>query len=588
VCRMPRQGGDEEILLDGDHEAKDKPFFDMACATISPDHRLLLWSEDSTGSEFYTLRVRDCAQGRDYEDAITESDGNGVWDAQTQGFFYVRLDEHHRPSRVYYHALGTHIDQDRLIYEEQDKGWFLNLFASADHKWLIIHAHDHDSTENWLLSLSDMTAPPRLMTPRQRNVRSSIAPHGDTIFIKTNYDGAEDFKIVIAPLNQPEPAHWRDLIPHKAGTMIVSFALTQNYLTRLERENGLPRLVVRHIESGREDVIAFPEEAYALSLIPERECATTNLRFVYSSMTTQRQTYDYNMATGERQLRKQQEIPSGHDPARYITRRLYARSHDGAQVPVTLLYARHTALTPDTPVFLTGYGAYGSPYPASFSEHRFSLVDRGFMYAIAHIRGGTDKGWAWYEQGKLAHKANSFKDFIAVARHLIKEGMTSPQRIIASGGSAGGMLMGAVANMAPELFAGIIADVPFVDVINTMLDDSLPLTPPEWLEWGNPIGDAEAFATMRAYSPYDNVRAQSYPAILALSGLTDPRVTYWEPTKWVARLRALMTGGGPVLLKTNMKAGHGGASGRFDQLGDVALEYAFALACAERAWAAHD
>jgi oligopeptidase B len=363
--------------------------------------------------------------------------------------------------------------------------------------------------------------------------------------------------------------------------MIVSFAVTQDYLTRLERENGLPRLVVRHIASEQERVIEFDEQAYSLSLIPEREYATTNLRFVYSSPTTPCQTFDYDMASGQRVLRKQQEIPSGHQPQNYITRRLYAPSHDGALVPITVLYKATTTIDAHTPLFLTGYGAYGSPYPASFSEHRLSLVDRGFIYAIAHIRGGTDKGWAWYEQGKLAHKENTFHDFIAAARYLIAQGMSAPKRIIASGGSAGGMLMGAVANMAPDLFAGIIADVPFVDVINTMLDDSLPLTPPEWLEWGNPISDAKAFATMLAYSPYDNVRAQNYPAILALSGLTDPRVTYWEPTKWVAKLRAHMTGGGPILLKTNMKAGHGGASGRFDQLKDIALEYAFALACVE-------
>jgi len=583
-CRTLRDGGAEHILLDGDVEAEGKAFFDIGGCFIAPDHARLAWSVDEAGSEYYTIKTRRCDDVRDASDLIIETDGTAVWDRASQGFYYIRLDEHHRPSRVFYHRCGDDPAHDQLIYEEMDAGWFLNLYPSAARDWLIIHAHDHDSTEVWLVSLRGEERKPLCVAPRQKGIRTSVAPYHDRLFIKTNWGGADDFRIMETDINHPDPSHWRDIVPHRAGCLIVSFALTQHYLTRLEREDGLPRLVVRHIASGQEQTIAFDEEAYALSLIPEREFETTNLRFTYSSMTTPRQTFDYDMARAERILRKQQDIPSGHDPETYVTRRIYAPSHDGALVPVTLLYAKSTQINASTPVFLTGYGAYGSPYPASFSENRLSLVDRGFIYGIAHIRGGTDKGWAWYEQGKLRHKANTFHDFIAAARYLIAQGMTSAKRIVASGGSAGGMLMGAVANMAPELFAGIIADVPFVDVMNTMLDDTLPLTPPEWLEWGNPISDAEAFETMRAYSPYDNICAQDYPAILALSGLTDPRVTYWEPTKWVARLRATMTGGGPILLKTNMKAGHGGSSGRFDQLADVALEYVFALGCINQSW----
>ncbi|MDB5651905.1 MAG: Oligopeptidase, partial [Hyphomicrobiales bacterium] len=367
----------------------------------------------------------------------------------------------------------------------------------------------------------------------------------------------------------------------RRGRMITSILALADQFVRLEREDGLPRIVVREIASGDEHHIAFEEEAYSLGLERMLEFETHLLRFSYSSMTTPREITDYDMLARTRVLRKRQEIPSGHDPKAYVTRRVYALATDGERVPVSLLYARDTPLDGSSPLLLQGYGAYGHASPASFSANRFSLVDRGFVYAIAHIRGGTDKGWHWYEDGKLDHKTNTFTDFIAVARHLAAENVTREGRIVALGGSAGGMLMGAIANMAPDLFAGIIADVPFVDVLNTMLDAELPLTPPEWLEWGNPITDRAAFDNILSYSPYDNVRAQHYPAILAQAGLTDPRVTYWEPAKWVARLRERMTGGGPILLRTNMDAGHGGAAGRFDRLKEIALEYAFAIDCVQ-------
>jgi oligopeptidase B len=367
------------------------------------------------------------------------------------------------------------------------------------------------------------------------------------------------------------------LIPHRPGVYIISIELLAGHLVRLERENALPSIVVRELASGAEHSIAFDEAAYSLDIHGGYEFDTTTLRFSYSSMTTPAEVYDYDMATRQRTLRKRQEIPSGHDPARYVTTRLFAKADDGAEVPVSLLHRRD--VTPDgtAPLLLYGYGSYGLSMPASFSANRLSLVDRGFVYAIAHIRGGADKGWGWYLDGKREKKTNTFDDFIAAGRALVTRGYSSAGRVVAHGGSAGGMLMGAVANRAPDLFAGIVAEVPFVDVLNTMLDDSLPLTPPEWPEWGNPITEETAFRTILRYSPYDNVAAQRYPAILAMAGLTDPRVTYWEPAKWVARLRATMTGGGPVLLRTNMGAGHGGASGRFSRLDEVAIAYAFAL-----------
>ena len=421
---------------------------------------------------------------------------------------------------------------------------------------------------------------PVCVEPRARELRYSVAHRGDHLFIRTNADGAEDFKVVTAPLATPGRAAWVDLVPHRRGCIVTGISLYPGHLVRSEREDGLPRLVIRDLNNGEERHVAFAEEAYSLSRQPRLAFDSTVLRFTYESPTTPRETWDYDLATGTRELRKRQRIPSGHDPAAYVTRRLHATAPDGERVPITLLQRRDLARDGAAPLLLYGYGAYGHALPASFSANALSLVDRGFVHAIAHVRGGADKGWHWYLDGKLARKPNTFADFIAAERHLVAERYNAPGRIVAQGGSAGGMLMGAVANLAPELFGGIIAAVPFVDVLNTMLDAELPLTPPEWLEWGDPVTDRHAFATIRAYSPYDNVRAQRYPPILALAGLTDPRVTYWEPAKWVARLRATMTGGGPVLLKTNMGAGHGGASGRFDRLAEIAEQFAFALACA--------
>ena len=583
ICRRKRASSEDEILLDGDALAKGKAFFEIGGAEISPDHTRLAWSADERGSEYYTVRVRDLASGADLPDMIEESDGEMVWSADGASFLYIRLDENHRPSRVYRHHLGQDPATDELIFEETDPGWFMNVWRSRSRRFAIIHLTDHDSAEAHLLDLHDPASKPRLVAARESGLRYDVEHHGHRLFIRTNAEGCEDFKLVEAPLTDPARVNWKDVIPYRPGRMITSISAYQNHLVRLERENSLPQIIIRDIISGEEHAIAFDEEAYSLSLHGSREFDTTNMRFAYSSMTTPEETYDYDMVTRARVLRKRQTIPSGHDPARYVTRRIFARAQDGAEVPISLLYKEDTPLDGSAPLFITGYGSYGHAYPASFSSRRLSLVDRGFVYAIAHVRGGTDKGWGWYKDGKLQNKPNTFSDFIAATRHLAALKFTTEGRIVASGGSAGGMLMGAIANMAPSLFAGIIADVPFVDVMNTILDATLPLTPPEWLEWGDPITDPKAYECMLSYSPYDNVKAQAYPAILALGGLTDPRVTYWEPAKWVARLRATMTGGGPVLLKTNMDAGHGGASGRFDSLKDTALEFAFAIAAVAHA-----
>ena len=575
--REPRDGGTRTILLDGDREAAGKDYFRLSGIDHSTDHSLGIWGYDDKGSEYFTLKVRDLATGEDRSDTILNSGGDGVWAPDAGSFFYTALDENHRPSKIFHHILGEPQEKDRLVYEEKDAGFFLSVGGSLIDDFIYIDIHDHETSEYRLLPTNDLFATPAIVAPRQVGLEYSMTEGGDVFYILTNADGAKDFKICQAPVMAPNRENWTEVVPHRPGTLILSHMAFARHLIWLERHEGLPRIVVRDRESGEEHAIAFAEEAYSLGLSGAAEYDTDVIRFSYSSMTTPSQLFDYNMATRERTLLKTQEVPSGHNPDDYITRRVFAPAWDGETVPVTLLYRKDTALDGSAPCLLYGYGAYGITIPASFNTNCLSLVDRGFVYAIAHIRGGKDKGFAWYENGKMDRKTNTFKDFIAAADYLNQEKFTSYANIVAEGGSAGGMLMGAIANMAPEKFGGIIAAVPFVDVLNTMLDDTLPLTPPEWPEWGNPIDSKGFYQLMASYSPYDNVEAKAYPAILALSGLTDPRVTYWEPTKWVARLREKTTGPEPILLKTNMGAGHGGASGRFQRLEEIAFEYAFAI-----------
>jgi oligopeptidase B len=585
ICRKPRDSkGREQIMLDADKLAQGKDFFDLGDAVHSPDHALLAWSADEAGSELHTIRVRDLASGSDLDDRVEDSTGEIVWARDARSFAYVRLDADHRPSQVLRHRLGTEQAADELLHDESDAGMFVDIDETQSGRFLLISIGDHETSEIRALDLSDPSAKLITIAPRQVGRRYSVEHHGDDFVILTNADTAVDFKIVTTPVTSPAPANWHDLIAHKPGRLILSHVCLKGRLIRLEREDGLPRIVIRELADGTESRIAFDEEAYGLGLDAGYEFETDTLRFIYASMARPAETYDYDMATGARALLKRQEVPSGHDPANYRVRRIFATATDGAQVPISILHRADLVLDGSAPCLLYGYGSYGSAMSASFRIRPLSLVDRGFVYAIAHVRGGTDKGWNWYLDGKRNKKTNTFSDFIAAAGQLGAAGFTSPGRIVAEGGSAGGMLMGAIANMAPKLFAGIIAEVPFVDVLNTILDDTLPLTPPEWPEWGDPIRDVEAFHMIRSYSPYDNLKAQDYPPILAMAGLTDPRVTYWEPAKWVARLRATMTGGGPILLHTNMDAGHAGSAGRFDSLKETALAYAFAIQTIGEGW----
>jgi oligopeptidase B len=575
--RIPRGGGDEQVTLDGDHEAEGKPYFRLAGTGHSPDHTAMIWGYDDKGSEFFTLKVRDLATGEDGADLIENTGGGAAWASDCKGFFYTAVDDNHRPSKIFYHRLATPQSEDVLVHEETDTGFFMGVSGSRLNDFIMIGINDHETSECWVMPADDPQAKPQLVAARKTGIEYSLSEGGDVFYILTNADGAKDFKIMQTPVGAPGPENWSEVVPHKPGRLILSVSAYRNHLVWMERENGLPRIVIRDRISGEEHAIAFDEEAYSLGFQGSMEYDTDIVRFSYSSMTTPSELYDYNMTTRERTLLKRDEVPSGHNPGDYVTRRVMAPADDGEMVPVTLLYRQDTKLDGSAPCLLYGYGSYGISIPASFNTNCLSLVDRGFVYAIAHIRGGKEKGFAWYEEGKRGKKTNTFTDFIAAARYLDSENFTSHERIVAQGGSAGGMLMGAVANMAPEAFGAIIAAVPFVDVLNTMLDDTLPLTPPEWPEWGNPVASVEDYRTIAAYSPYDNVTAQAYPPILAVAGLTDPRVTYWEPAKWVARLRQMSTSGNPVLFKINMAAGHAGASGRFQRLEEIAYEYAFAL-----------
>jgi oligopeptidase B len=581
-ARRPRGAVDQEqVLLDEEALAKGKAFFQVGAASHSPDHSLYAWAADEQGSEYYTIRVRDLATGEELGQPVQSAYGDLTFSPDSQWIFWIWRDENARPSKVFRRpARGGN---DVLVYEEADDGMFLGVGTASDDSHILIHVGNQETTEILLVPADDPTAAPTVAEPRQEGVKYSLDHWTDRWVIRTNADGAVDFKLSVSEATVPGKATWRDWIAHQPGRYITGFAAFADHLVRAERVNALDRLVVT-ARDGTEHEVGFEEEAYALNLEAGYEYDTTTARFVYQSPTTPRQTYDYDLASRERTLRKTQEIPSGHDPARYAARRLYAKASDGAEVPITVLMLKDTPLDGSAPLLLYGYGSYGMAMEPSFSIRNLSLVDRGWIWATAHIRGGSDKGWGWFLDGRKEKKPNTFTDFIACAEHLIAEGYATKGKIAAYGGSAGGMLMGAVANLRPDLWGAIIAAVPFVDVLNTMSDTTLPLTPPEWPEWGNPLEDPAAYDLIDSYSPYDRVSPQPYPPILATGGLSDPRVTYWEPAKWVARLREFTTGDAPILLKINMEAGHGGASGRFDFLKEIALDYAFAVWAIGREW----
>lgn len=587
-CRAPRAADgsaepgepldNEQILLDGDAEASGRAYFSLGAVEHSPDHDKVGFALDERGSEAYTLHVRRIDNGEEIQPPIGNTTGNLLWSADSQTLFYTTLDDNHRPCQVWRLPLGADPSAATLIYSESDPGFFVGLGETQSARFILIHAHDHATSETRFIPAATPLAMPTLIAERVPGREYSVDDdNGEHFVLLTNADGAEDFKLMRTPVATPGYAHWQELVPHEPGRLILDHVELANFRVRMERNDALPRIVISDKTSDTDHPIAFAAEAYSLGMSAGYEYDTHTLRFLYSAPNTPDETYDYDMATHRRSLRKQRAVPSGFTPENYSVRRLTAATADGEQVPITLIHHVDTPIDGRAPCFLHGYGAYGISEPAAFSAARFSLIDRGFVYAIAHIRGGQERGYRWYADGKLENKPHTFDDFITVAEYLIAERYTAAGRIAAHGGSAGGLLVGAIVNKRPDLFGAAIADVPFVDVLNTMMDASLPLTPPEWPEWGNPLADKQAFQTIRSYCPYQNVSAQDYPAMLVIAGVSDPRVTYWEPAKWVARLRATKTNDRPLLLKTHMAAGHGGLPGRFEALEETALVFSFLL-----------
>ncbi len=575
-ARTPREGGDETVLFDGDAERGESEFFSIGRVRHSPDHLKIAVATDRLGSENYAIEVRDIETGAVLDSAVKMSSGYAVWAADSQSFFYVERDENARPKRVKHHVVGQEAAQDRVVYEEADDGFFVGVGKSQNGEFIFVSSGNQVSSETWFLPANEPTSEPKLIAPRREDETYEVEYRDGYFYILTNADDAVDYKIVRTPSASPGRENWSDWLAHEAGTYISSFAATEDFLVRLERRDALPRIVISDYE-GNGHVIEFDEAAYSLGLSTGYEFATDTIRFTYESPSQPEQTYDYNMRSRERTLLKTQEVPSGHNPDLYVVERINAPAEDGAQVPVTILRLKSTPKDGSAPLLLYGYGSYGATIPASFSTTRLSLVDRGVVYAIAHVRGGAARGRQWYYDGKLDKKQNTFSDFAAAADALIAGGWTSQGRIVIDGRSAGGLLVGATVNLRPELFGGVVAGVPFVDVLNTISDESLPLTPPEWPEWGDPIRTQEGYDWIKAYSPYENIKAdETYPPILATGGLTDYRVTYWEPQKWIARLRDEAKGG-PFILKMNMEAGHGGSAARFERLRETTDLYAFAL-----------
>jgi len=567
-------GGPDEMLFDEPAEAEGKEYFRLGALEVSPDGKLAAVLVDDNGSERFKLRIRDIASGNDLETVTDVAIGQPVWSSDSQGVVFNEVNENWRSYRARYHRLGRPPDEDLTLYEETEElGFSVGVSLSQDRSLIVISTGDNATNEVRLVPAADPAAPPTLISPRREKREYAVdAAHGK-LWIVTNDDHV-NFRL--AEADPATPGEWTTVIPGSDRVYLRGAASFRDHLAISQRVDGLDQLVLRKY-SGEEVRIPFGEASYSAGFGGNPEFAPDAYRLAYSSMVTPQTVYDYHPQSGELERLKVQEIPSGYDPSLYRTERLMVPARDGKQIPVSVVYPKGFNKDGGGQLFLYAYGAYGYAVPPSFGTARISLLDRGWAFAIAHIRGGDDLGYDWFLQGKLDKRANTFNDFIDAAKGLVAAGFTKPGNIAIQGGSAGGELMGAVANSDPGLWGAVVADVPFVDVLNTMLDDSLPLTPGEWPEWGNPIADKAAFELIRSYSPYDNVSAQAYPPMLITGGLNDPRVTYWEPAKWAAKLRATKTDQNVLLLKINMGAGHGGKSGRWDHLKEIAEAYAFVL-----------
>ncbi|WP_374529202.1 S9 family peptidase [Novosphingobium sp.] len=571
--RRPVAGGEDQLILDEVALAEGHEYFRLGAISVSANGKMLAYSVDDNGSERFTARIKDLATGELLADEIPGTLSSLVWVAGDKGLVYSLANEQWRTDNARLHWLGQPLDADIELYHEDDEGFRVGSSLSANEEWLIIGSSDHETSEVRLLPAADPLAVPLLVKPRQTGVEYDVDLHGQTLFIHAN-DSHENFRLATAPLT--EPGDWTTLIEGSDAFYLTGFDLFADFFVIEGRRAGLDQIEVRYYDDpARVEPIVFPEASYSAGLGDNPEWAVSTLRLSYESMVSPASVLDYDVAARTLTTLKVQEIPSGYDASRYVTERLEIPARDGTPIPVSVVMRKDRVGS--GPLHLYGYGAYGIAIEPGFSTTRLSLVDRGFAYAIAHIRGGDDLGRAWYKAGKLERRTNTFTDFVDVAKGLIERGLTEAGRISISGGSAGGELMGAVINSDPALWGAVVAHVPFVDVLATMLDPTLPLTPGEWPEWGNPIEDKAAFELIRSYSPYDQVRAQAYPPLLVTAGLNDPRVTYWEPAKWVAKLRELKTDSNELLLKTNMGAGHGGKSGRFESLKETAEEFAFIL-----------
>jgi oligopeptidase B len=573
--RKPVAGGPDTLILDEPALAEGKEYFRLGAFSVSNDGTLLAYAIDDNGSERFEVRVKNLETGEHLPDVIPGMLSEIVWVADDSGFLYGLANEQWRTDNARFHTLGTDPKDDVELYHEADEGFRVGVSETSDRQWIVIGTGDHVTSEVYLLPANDPVATLHCVKPRETGIEYDVDTHGDTLFIHTN-DVDPMWRLVTAPIARP--AEWSERIAPSKHFYMTGVECYADFFVVEGREDGLDQIEIhRYDASIAPERIVFPETSYTAGLGDNPEHDVSVIRLGYESMVTPGTVYDYDVPSSGLTVRKVQEIPSGYDHDRYRTERLKIAARDGTEIPVSIVYPKGFPKDGSRPLFLYAYGAYGYAIPPGFSTGRLSLLDRGFAYAIAHIRGGDDLGQQWYHDGKLEKRENTFNDFVDVAKGLVAQGWSKAGKIAIAGRSAGGELMGAVVNSDPDLWGAVIADVPFVDVLNTMLDESLPLTPGEWPEWGNPIADKAAFDLIRSYSPYDQVTAQAYPPLFISGGLNDPRVTYWEPAKWAAKLRATKTDDNILLLKTNMGAGHGGKSGRFDSLREAAEEHAFVL-----------
>ncbi len=565
----------EEIILDCEKKSKTHTYFNVASISHSHDHKHVAYNIDTNGSEYFSIFIEDIQKQELLSPEIKNTTGDIVWSLDNNYIFYVRLDQNHRPTKVFKHKIGSNSEKDLLIYEEKDPSFFCSINLSKTKNYLFIRTADHETSEYLFINLKLNEITPTLFKKRVKKIEYDLEHHEKFFLISTNVDNAKNFKIMIS--HEESYQKWEEFIPYEKVNLILDFILLKDWLVRLERTEGSENIIILNLNNKNQHKISFDEEAYNLSLDHGYEYETDTFRYSYSSPTKPKSVFDYDCKSKKQELKKTQEVPSGHNKDDYICKKIFATSHDNEKIPITILYKKGVKLDSNNYLLLYGYGSYGISIPSNFSTNRLSLVNRGIVYAIAHIRGGKEKGYEWYENGKLLNKKNTFLDFISCAEKLCEDKYTSPKKIVAQGGSAGGLLMGYIANERPDLFLGIIAQVPFVDICNTMLDEDLPLTVTEIPEWGDIKNDKKSFLYVKSYSPYDNVKKQNYPHMLVTGGISDPRVTYWEMTKWVAKLRESKTDNNLLLLHMNMTAGHSGASGRFDYLKEIAMEYGFVL-----------